>query len=70
VEIVREQIASATSEARIEALVVDINRKILNVNSTATTGPPSNLMPLNLQRLLSEWRQRNDRPVDGTTSEN
>lgn len=70
VEIVREQIASATSEAEIEALVVDINRKILNVNSTATAGPPSNLMPLNLQRLMNEWRHRNDRPADEATLEN
>lgn len=51
----RERIAVAPSEAQVREIVEGINAKIRAVNAQATSGPPSNLMPLDIERVVTEW---------------
>jgi hypothetical protein len=50
-----EQVAAAASEAEVRRIVAEINAKIRSVNSMASSGPPSNLMPLDVERVVREW---------------
>lgn len=50
-----EQVAAASSEAEVRRIVEAINAKIRSVNARATSGPPSNLMPLDVDRVVREW---------------
>ncbi len=52
-----EAIAVAPSEAEVRRIVEEINSKIRAVNSRATSGPPSNLMCLDAERVVEEWRR-------------
>jgi len=54
----REQIAATSSEAEVRRIVEAINVKIRRVNSQATTGPPSNLMPLDVEQVVADWTPR------------
>ena len=56
VEDARDAIATAASEDEVRALVADINERIRAVNRQATSGPPSNLMPLDVERSVETWR--------------
>lgn len=56
VEDAREAIATCGSEVQVRGIVEQINERIRTVNRHGTTGPPSNLMPLDLDRVLSDWR--------------
>ena len=56
VEDARDAITTATSEDEVRALVADINERIRAVNRQATSGPPSNLMPLDVERSVETWR--------------
>ena len=58
VEDALEQIAKANSEAAVRRIVTDINARIVQVNSRTTKGPPSNTMPLDVDRIVREWRNR------------
>ncbi|MBN2623982.1 MAG: DUF1992 domain-containing protein [Acidimicrobiales bacterium] len=53
-----ERIAAATTEAEVRRLATDINARIRKVNATATAGPPSSLMPLDIERVVERWRER------------
>jgi hypothetical protein len=52
-----EAIAAAGDEDEVRRIVADINEQILDVNRKAASGPPSNMMPLNLDRVLDTWNQ-------------
>jgi hypothetical protein len=56
VEDAQAAIASASSEAEVRALVTDINERIRSVNRHATSGPPSTLVPLDVERAVEQWR--------------
>lgn len=58
------QIAGARSEGEVRRLVAAINERIIYVNSHTTFGPPSDLVPLNVERVVAEWRASR-----GSTSE-
>ena len=58
------QIAEARTEGEVRRLVAAINEKIIYVNSHTTFGPPTELVPLNVERVVAEWRD-----ARGTTSE-
>ena len=45
-------------------LVAAINERIIYVNSHTTFGPPSDLVPLNVERVVADWRA-----AQGPTSE-
>jgi hypothetical protein len=54
--------------------VADINAKIVEGNRKAASGPPLNLMPFDVERVVGAWRERaaprgewshHDRQVNG-----
>lgn len=51
------RIAAAQTEAEVRRHVAAINDKIVYVNSHTISGPPCDLMPLNVDRVLEEWRR-------------
>jgi Domain of unknown function (DUF1992) len=53
--------AEAGSEAEARRIVADINRKILEGNRKATSGPPLNLAPFDPERVVRSWRERQGR---------
>ena len=59
---VRAEIAATDSEATVRRLVAAINERIVRVNRLATSGPPSTLMPLDVERTVREWRAAQPRP--------
>jgi Domain of unknown function (DUF1992) len=60
VEDARDAIDEATTEGEVRQIVTEINERIRSVNRMATTGPPTNLMPLDLEQTVQRWRA--DRP--------
>lgn len=48
-------IATADSEAEVREIVERINARIREVNRMAASGPPSNMMPLDLERVVATW---------------
>jgi hypothetical protein len=61
VDAARARIAAATSESDVRDIVAEINARIRDVNRKATSGPPSNLMPFDVDQTLEAWRQRHGR---------
>lgn len=56
VEQLRGSLSSIPSERRVRELVADVNERILAQNRTTTTGPATSLMPLDVERVVEEWR--------------
>ncbi len=56
VEQLRGSLPSIPSERRVRELVADVNERILTQNRTTTTGPATSLMPLDVERVVEEWR--------------
>jgi Domain of unknown function (DUF1992) len=54
--------SQARSEAQVRRIVADINRKILEGNRKAASGPPLNLMPFDVERVARTWRERRAPP--------
>jgi Domain of unknown function (DUF1992) len=54
-EVALERIAQATSEATVRRIVTEINERIVYVNSHTITGPPSTLMPLDVELVVQRW---------------
>ena len=52
----RARIATARSEAEVRRLVAAINERIVYVNSHTSFGPPSDIAPLDAERVVAEWR--------------
>jgi len=48
----------AGSEEQVRRIVADINRKISDGNRKAASGPPLNLMPFDVERVVRTWRER------------
>lgn len=59
------RIEAARDEAEVRRLVTAINERIVYVNSHTFFGPASDLAPLNVERIVAEWRAR----MAGPTSE-
>ena len=55
-------VSQAASEAQVRRIVADINRKILDGNRKAASGPPLNLMPFDVERVVRTWRERRAPP--------
>jgi hypothetical protein len=49
-------IAAAPSEAKVRAIVEEINERIRHLNRYGASGPPSNLMPLDVDDTVARWR--------------
>jgi hypothetical protein len=57
-----EAAARAGSEAEARRIVADINAKIVEGNRKAASGPPLNLMPFDVERVVGAWRERRADP--------
>ena len=53
-----DRIAKADTESAVRQIVAAINERIVQVNSRTTSGPPTSVMPLNVDRVIQEWRNR------------
>ena len=53
--------ARAGSEADVRRIVEGINHKVREANRKAASGPPLNLMPFDVDRVLAAWRERRAR---------
>ena len=51
-----EAIGRMADEARVRALLEDLNGRIRIVNSQALDGPPATLMPLDIDDVVTRWR--------------
>lgn len=65
----RERMAACRREADVVKIVEEINQQIRYVNSHTLEGPPSNLLPLRVERELTRWRdaQPPSQPPEGTS---
>ena len=54
-EVALERIEQATSEHTVRQIVTEINERIRYVNSRTITGPPSTLMPLDVELVVQRW---------------
>jgi Domain of unknown function (DUF1992) len=52
----------AGSEGQVRRIVADINGKIQEGNRKAASGPPLNLMPFDVERVVRDWRARQAQP--------
>jgi Domain of unknown function (DUF1992) len=52
----------AGSEEQVRRILADINRKIAEGNRKAASGPPLNLMPFDVERVLRTWHERRASP--------
>jgi hypothetical protein len=46
----------------VRRILAAINRKILDGNRKAASGPPLNLMPFDVDRVVADWRERQHQP--------
>ncbi|MER6944319.1 DUF1992 domain-containing protein [Nonomuraea sp. NPDC000554] len=51
----------ARTEAEAREIVSEINERIRKAIRTGLPGPPLNLMPYDVEEIVSEWRQRHAR---------
>lgn len=58
IEEARERVAQADSESEVRGILAAINARIRHLNAHATAGPPSNVVPLNVEREVVRWRQQ------------
>lgn len=58
----RQRIAAATTEVQVRAILDAINTRICHANATIVTGPPSDVWPLNRERVLAAWRRDHPAP--------
>lgn len=57
----REAIAAAHNESTVRRILDEINTKIRDINRRGAEGPPSSMMPLDNEAIVTSWRAaRND----------
>jgi hypothetical protein len=56
VEAAREKIRRSTSETDVRAILDEVNEKIRWVNRNVISGPPSTVMPFDVERTVQRWR--------------
>ena len=50
--------ARAGSEDQVRRIVAEINARIVEGNRKAASGPPPNLVPFDVERVVWAWRER------------
>lgn len=53
-----ERVGELRSEDAVRRAVGELNARIRDVNSKATSGPPSTVVPLDADRVVEIWKQR------------
>ena len=61
-ELTIEAAMACESEARVRTLVSELNDKIRKMNKYGTTGPPTSLMPVDIDRFVERWRAARNLP--------
>ena len=61
----RARIAAAGNEAEVRRLVAAINERIVYVNTHTTSGPATELAPLDVERVVAQWRSTRPRGGGG-----
>jgi len=56
VERALERLGEIPSERMVRSLFDDLNARIRKANSQATSGPPTTLLPLDVDRIVDRWR--------------
>lgn len=56
VEITRAAVAAATEEDAVRRLLGNLNDRIREVNRTTISGPPTTVMPLDVEEEVQKWR--------------
>jgi hypothetical protein len=51
------QARGARSETEVRRIIEDVNHKIREAIRTGLSGPPLNLMPFDVDEIVSEWRK-------------
>lgn len=57
----------ASTEAQVREVVEEINDKIRHLNRTTVSGPPTTLMPFDVDEVVAAWRSR-PRPPSPTVA--
>lgn len=52
----RLRISTARTEPEVRRLVAAVNERIVYVNSHITFGPPSDIVPLDVEQVVAAWR--------------
>jgi hypothetical protein len=52
----REAITAASKESVVRRIIADINERIRDVNRRGAEGPPSTVMPLDVEGEVVKWR--------------
>jgi hypothetical protein len=55
-EDIQAAVTRAASEAEVREMLEALNERIRAANRQATAGPPSNLVPLDVERAVAAWR--------------
>jgi hypothetical protein len=55
-----DRLGDFRSEDAVRKAVGELNERIRHINRVATTGPPSTLMPLDVERVILLWTERRD----------
>ena len=63
VEEALEAAAKASREDVVRRIVADINERIRDVNRRGAEGPPSSVMPLDVDAVVAKWRDQQQRRV-------
>ena len=63
-----EELDSMPSEQNVRERIQRLNARIRQLNSRATSGPPTNLGPLDEEEIVERWRSRRAELGSGTTS--
>lgn len=56
------RVARAASESDVRRTINAINARIIDVNAKASSGPPSRLAPLDVEEVVTRWREMRPRP--------
>jgi hypothetical protein len=51
-------VGRATTESAVRNIVAEVNAKIIEVNRNPMLGPPTTVMPLDVERVVREWKER------------
>jgi hypothetical protein len=55
-EDIGSRVAKERNEADVRRVVAELNTKIIEATRKPLAGPPLNLMPLDVERVVGEWR--------------
>ncbi len=55
-ELTLEAAQTARTEAKVRELLDELNGKIRTLNKYGSSGPPSTLMPVDVERFVERWR--------------